>query len=146
MADEKPTIHIDADWKKQAQEEKRRLAEQEQQRAAKPAAPPAGSPAAGRGRGMAAGRGGRGEAGPADFSSLVQSLATQMLFYLGELAPRGGEAGLNLDMAKHLLDTLGMLEEKTRGNLTEEEKRVLDATLYESRMRFVNVASQFIGP
>jgi hypothetical protein len=51
---------------------------------------------------------------------------------------------LNLDMAKHQLDTLGVLEEKTRNNLSEEEQRSLDSALYEARMRYVNVASQYL--
>jgi hypothetical protein len=46
-------------------------------------------------------------------------------------------------MAKHQIDILGILEEKTRGNLAEEEKQLLDTALYEARMRYVSVASQF---
>src|SRR5260221_9351309 len=103
---ESPLIHIDDDWKKQAQEEKRKLAEQEQQRAAKaPAAPPptptsaagaAGAPARGRGR----------EVPPANFAAIVQSLWTQAMLYLGELAPSGAEPMINLDMARHQFDLL----------------------------------------
>jgi hypothetical protein len=69
---------------------------------------------------------------------------TQVLFYLGDIAPRGAEPNVNLDLAKHHVDTLTMLEEKTKGNLTDEEKRTLDAALYETRMRFVAVAQQYI--
>jgi hypothetical protein len=83
---------------------------------------------------------------PASFVTLLQSLLTQIYLYLGEYAPRGGEPMLNLDMAKHLVDTLGMLEEKTKGNLTPDEQRLLDTALHETRMRYVNVASQFLGP
>ena len=72
----------------------------------------------------------------------VQSIVTQVLFYLGELTARGTEPSLNLDMAKHNIDMLGVLEEKTRGNLTEEEQRLLDSALYESRMRYVAIAQQ----
>jgi hypothetical protein len=164
MADEQPSLHIDTDWKKQAQEEKRRLAEEEQKRAAAskapepaPAAPP-GAPEAGptgaaragpaaRGRaGGAAARGGdreRPAAPQASFASLVQSLATQVLYYLGDLAPRGAEPNVNLDMAKYNVDLMQILEEKTRGNLTPEEQQMLDGALYETRMRFVSVASQY---
>ena len=56
----------------------------------------------------------------------MQSLVAQTLFYLGDIAARGMEPTVNLDMAKHQIDTLGMLEEKTRGNLTDDEKRALD--------------------
>jgi hypothetical protein len=83
---------------------------------------------------------------PPSFSTLVQSVVTQALFYLGDLTPRGGEPMLNLDMAKHQIDLLGILEEKTTNNLSPDEKRLLDAALYETRMRYISVASQFLGP
>ena len=143
MAEEQPSLHIDTDWKKQAQEEKRRLAEEEQKKAAEattPAPPPPPgrpAPAAGKGRTPR-------EMPPASFAALVNTLLTQALFYLGDLAPQGAEPVLNLDMAKHQIDTLNILEEKTKGNLTDEERRLLDSALYEGRMRYVNVASQFV--
>jgi hypothetical protein len=163
MAEEKPSLHIDDDWKKQAQEEKRRLADQQQKAAAAPAAPrvppaglavpPGAAPAEPRAASVGApspavpGRpGARGarQLPDASFATLVQSILTQALFYLGELSPYGGEPTLNLDMARHQVDTLGVLEEKTANNLTEEEKRLIDAALYDVRTRFVSVASQFI--
>jgi Domain of unknown function (DUF1844) len=146
MAEEKPSLHIDTDWKRQAQEEKKRLAEEEARKAKESAAaapvvaaPPGTGPASPR---AAAGRG-RGELPPANFPTLVQSILTQVLFYLGDLTQRGSEPNVNLDMAKHQIDILGILEEKTRGNLTDEEKQLLDTALYEGRMRYVSVASQF---
>ena len=160
MAEDQPSLSIDTDWKKQAQEEKRRLADEQQKRAAAAAAPApaAASPTApgpGGGAGMAApagmtapGRGGaRGkrELPPVSFGTLVQSIATQVLYYLGDLASgAGGEPAVNFDMAKHQIDTLGMLEEKTANNLTDQEKRMLDSALYETRTRYVNIASQYI--
>ena len=75
----------------------------------------------------------------------MQSIVTQILFYLGDLTTRGAEPAVNLDMAKHQIDTLSVLEEKTKGNLNEEEKRLLDAALYETRMRYVSVSSQFVA-
>jgi len=163
MAEDKPSLHIDDDWKKQAQEEKRRLAEQ-QQKAAAPAAPRVAPPGMGVPPGAAPGmapadpragstapatagaRSARGQRQlpEASFATLVQSVMTQAMFYLGELSPYGGEPTLNLDMARHQVDTLGVLEEKTVNNLTDDEKRLLDAALYETRTRFVAVASQFI--
>lgn len=162
MAEEKPSLHIDTDWKKQAQEEKKRLAEQEAQRKAAapagpmgvvptttaPAAAAAVAPAAG-GRAPAQ-QGGRGarrapdELPEASLESLVQSLVTQILYYVGDLAARGGEGMVNLDMAKHNLDLLRVLEEKTKGNLTPEEQQMLDQAGYEARMRFVNTASRYV--
>ena len=78
----------------------------------------------------------------ASFTTLVQSIVTQILFYLGELTTRGTEPSLNLDMAKHNIDMLGLIEQKTNGNLTEEEQRLLDSALYETRMRYVAIAQQ----
>jgi hypothetical protein len=144
MAEEKPSIHIDTDWKRQAQEEKKRLVEEEARKAKESAAP--APPAAGAGpsspRPAAPGRA-RGELPPASFPTLVQSILTQVLYYLGDFTTRGSEPSVNLDMAKHQIDILGILEEKTRGNLTPEEKALLDTALYETRMRYVSVASQF---
>jgi hypothetical protein len=157
MSDEKPSLHIDTDWKKQAQEEKRKLAEAEKAKAeqaakapatpppfvgATTAAPPAGTTAPG--TAPRGGRPGQRELPPPSFASLTQSIVTQILFYLGDLAPRGSEPQINLDMAKHQIDILGILEEKTKNNLTDEERHLLDAALYETRMRYVNVASQYV--
>src|SRR5437763_11368606 len=78
MADELPSLSIDTDWKKQAQEEKKRLAEEQQKKAAAAAAaPPMMMPGVGPGLGAPAGRGGprgRRELPPASFSTLVQSI------------------------------------------------------------------------
>jgi len=144
-------LHIDTDWKKQAQEEKRRLAEeQEKKKQAAASAPQVVAPGAGAGPslgGVGAGPGARGAAGAlpvASFATLVQSVVTQVLFYLGELSVKGQERSINLDMAKHNIDILGILEDKTKGNVSAEEKAILDSALYETRMRYVSVASQFI--
>jgi hypothetical protein len=48
-------------------------------------------------------------------------------------------------MAKHQIDILGVIEDKTKGNLSDEEKHLLDAALYETRMRYVSVASQYVS-
>jgi hypothetical protein len=139
-------LHIDDDWKKQAQEEKRRLVEEQQKRQAAPPAapPPLVAPMVAERPVTPKGRRGQREMPPATFSSLVQSVLTQALYHLGELAPAGAEGTVNLDMAKHHIDTLGVLENKTANNLDQAEQHVLDAALYESRARFVSVASQFI--
>lgn len=138
MSESKPTIQIDSDWKREAQEEKRRLAEEEKKRAAS-AAPSSGPRSA-----QSESSRERREIPPASFETLVQSIATQASYYLGELAPAGGEPTVSLDMARHHIDTLAVLEAKTRGNLTPDEQRLLDITLYEMRMRFVTLAQQFI--
>jgi hypothetical protein len=62
----------------------------------------------------------------------------QTLMFLGEIPhPETQKVEKNLPMAKYLIDTLAMLKEKTKGNLTEEEGRQLDAFLAELRMRYV---------
>jgi hypothetical protein len=138
-------LHIDSDWKKQAQEEKKKLAEQAAKE--KPPVGPMGvvgggaAPAA---RGSAPGGRMReeGELPAANFASVVQPMMTQALYYLGEIGARGMEPVVNLDGAKLQLDALGILEEKTKGNLTGEEKQFLDQALYEVRMRFINAAAR----
>ena len=69
-----------------------------------------------------------------NFPALVQTIMTQALFYLGDLAPRGTEPQVNLDMAKYQVDLLGVLEEKTKNNLSGEEQRLLDASRVTSEL------------
>ncbi len=125
-----PKIIVDSDWKSQAQAEKQRLAAKEQQ--AKPAAALAGAGAPGP----------EGEEyGPADFVELVRLLASQALLYLGAIPdPQTGRALLAPDMAKFNIDLLGILEQKTKGNLSEQESKVLTSTLYELRLQFVEIS------
>lgn len=139
-------LHIDTDWKKQAQEEKKKLAEQAQKRAADAAAAPAASPAGAGGRLGAAPGGKRGarELPEASFTTMVQGIVTQALYHMGGLAMQGAEPTVNLDMAKHHLDTLAILEVKTKGNLTPEEQKMLDEALYETQMRYVGIASEYV--
>ena len=106
--------------------------------------PPAASPGSGATAGPA-GRRGR-ELPPPGFPAIVQSMMTQILYYLGDLATSGSQPIVDLDMAKYQLDNLTSLEEKSKNNLDEQEKSLLDAALYETRSRFINVASQFLGP
>jgi len=131
-------LQIDSDWKKQAQEEKRKLAEREAAAKAKPAPVSAGSTGAG------GAPTGRREAPPASFATMVQQMMTQVLLYLGEIAVRGGEGMVDLDMARRNIDMLAVLDEKTQNNLTPDERQLLDMTLYETRQRFVSVASQYL--
>lgn len=79
---------------------------------------------------------------PADFSSLILSLAAGAHSGLG-LAPHpmSGKVEKNLSQAKYNIDLLSLLEEKTRGNLTPEEAQLVQAILYDLRMRFVEAQS-----
>ena len=129
-------IHIDSDWKKEAQAEKERLARRVEAggaaKAAAPGAAPGPAAAAPPGRGFP----------PATFSTLVQTLATQAaIFMSGEHDPETGESVQNLELAKHNIDLLRILEEKTKGNLAPDEKRLLETLLYELLMAYVSAAS-----
>lgn len=74
-----------------------------------------------------------------DFSTFVLSLATSALFHMGLAeAPEGGPpAEKNLPLARQTIDTLEMLQERTRGNLVDEEEKLLQSVLYELHMSFV---------
>jgi len=78
---------------------------------------------------------------PIDFSTLVLSLGTTALYQLGEIADAesGAEGRVepNLPIARQTIDTLEMLAEKTRGNLTDTESKLLESILYELHMKFV---------
>ncbi len=147
MADDFPAFSVDSDWKKQAQEEKRRLAEEARNKQAAPSAPSAAAtepaPAAGDSTATRRRRA-RGELPEPSFMTLVQTLASQALLYMGGMAMAGGESMVDLDTAKHQIDLMAVLEEKTKGNLTPEEQATLDSVLYETRMRYVSVASRYI--
>ena len=76
-----------------------------------------------------------------DFSTFVLSLGTTALYQLGVMSdPESGEvAEPDPLIAQHTIDTLEMLSDKTRGNLDEEERKLIDSLLYELRMRFVEL-------
>jgi hypothetical protein len=76
---------------------------------------------------------------PADFGMLVLSLGSSVVMYLGETpeGPNDKKATRNLPMAKHAIDLLTVLEEKTRGNLSAEEEHILGSLLFDLRLRYV---------
>jgi hypothetical protein len=74
-----------------------------------------------------------------DFGMFVMSLASSVLVHLGEIEhPESGKPDPNVPLAKQTIDILGMLREKTRGNLTQEEAQLLDNLLYDLRMKYVD--------
>ena len=84
---------------------------------------------------------GRGPLPPGDFAALISMLMTQSLFAMGFLQLQGQEPKEpDLEMAKYNIDMLQTLEEKTKGNLTEQEEKVLSDTLNQLRMAYVKVA------
>ena len=68
---------------------------------------------------------------PVDFSAFIAELGTTVFAYLGELQnPETNEVFVDLEMAKRTIDTIDLLKEKTKGNLTAPERVLLDNTLY----------------
>jgi len=76
------------------------------------------------------------------FVGFVLSLAHTAAFHFGDVPdPATGKPGeANLAAAQQVIDILALIEEKTRGNLTAEERQLLDQALYELRLRFVEAA------
>lgn len=73
-----------------------------------------------------------------DFHTFVLSLGSSALLHLGELEhPDAGAAQRDLPLAKHTIDILAMLQDKTKGNLTPAEERLIDSLLYDLRLRYV---------
>jgi len=124
MAEEKKEekkIIVDEDWKKEAEREKEILAQQEEKEAKKEEKS-------------------RGPLPKGNFAALVSMLVTQALFALGLVQVEGQEKKTDLELAKYNIDMLETLQEKTKGNLTEEESKVLEHTLNEVRMAYVKAA------
>jgi len=118
---------VDESWKEQAEREKRT----------------AGQPTTGEPQPAAAAAGPVGPVGPdelpqARFDLFLSGLATETLIALGEVPnPATRRQGVNLPQARYLIDLLGILEEKTKGNLTVEEGKLLTDVLYQLRMRYL---------
>ena len=122
QGDDTPKIQIDSDWKAEVQAEKEKLAAAETEANDKGPDP-------------------RGELPPADFKGLMGILASQAVMGLGSMSdPNGGGVMVDLVGAKFAIDLLGVLQEKTAGNLEETEAAELDQILVELRSRFVQIA------
>jgi hypothetical protein len=75
---------------------------------------------------------------PVDFSGLIISLSHAAIMHLGHIPdPASGQARLEPALARHTIDTIGMLKEKTQGNLTQDEQRLIDSALTELRLAYV---------
>ena len=75
-----------------------------------------------------------------DFATFVVSLSHSALLHLGEAPhPDTNTVETNLPLARQTIDLLGLLEEKTKGNLTGDEERLLTQVLFDLRMRFLEV-------
>ena len=79
---------------------------------------------------------------PVDFSAFIAELGTTALAYLGGFQnPETKEILVDLEMAKRTIDTIDLLKEKTKGNLTAPESNLLDNTLYNLRMTYIRIAN-----
>lgn len=120
MSEEKPRIIVDEDWKAQVEREK----EAARKQAAEPRAeaPPLG------------------ELPPASLALLISMFATEALMALGQIPhPVSGKHEADLVQAKHLIDLLQVIEDKTAGNRTDDESAMLSQLLHELRLAFVAV-------
>lgn len=80
-----------------------------------------------------------GSEAPIDFPSYILGYYTQGLVLLGEVPnPYTNKTEEDLQAARHIVDLLGMLQDKTKGNLTADEAQLLESVLYELRMRFMS--------
>ncbi|MCF7958215.1 MAG: DUF1844 domain-containing protein [Phycisphaerae bacterium] len=133
MTDQEKKIIADDDWKQQAQKEKEKLVKEDVKKAPSPEAPEETTASA---------QPAQPTLPPADISALVNMLAVQAMYYLGALPdPSGKKAEVNLDLAKYHVDLLSVMDEKTKGNLSEEENTMLSMALHEIRMLYVQKAS-----
>jgi len=126
---DKPKIIVDDNWKERVQAEKEAFRQKSQSPTEDDRAPPAEEP--------------RHDVPPASFPLLVTSVATQVLAALGQIPDaEKNPPTVRLDVARHHIDILSILEEKTQGNLTPEESEMMSNILHELRMLFMSVQSQ----
>lgn len=78
---------------------------------------------------------------PVDFHTFVLSLGSSALLHLGEIEnPNDGVSQKDLPLAKHTIDILAMLAEKTKGNLSPAEEKLMESLLYDLRLRYVELS------
>ena len=120
--DKEKKIIVDEDWKAQAKKEKDILAAQEKAEQEKKEKQRSALP-------------------PADFAGLVNTFTTQAFFAMGVLRTKEDkDIPADLELARYNIDMLEVLGTKTSGNITDEEKKLLDNTLHQLRMAFVKVS------
>ena len=87
-------------------------------------------------------------AAPLTFLMFVLSLASTAAIHFGDIPDpaSGGPSEVNLDGAAQMIEILSLLEQKTRGNLTAEERQILEQVLYELRLRFVQASGAAGAP
>lgn len=130
---EEPKIIVDEDWKSKVEREREELAEKAEEAPADDAAVPGDAAT------------GSGDAGsqplpPPTLTLLVTTLLTQALVAMGQMPPaEGATPEVNLPYAKHFIDLVGVIEEKSKGNLTDEETTFIGDSLHQMRMLYVSI-------
>ncbi len=77
------------------------------------------------------------------FPAFIMSLNTSALYHLGEISdPATGKRIVDLDLAKHAIDTLALIQNKTKGNLEKDEEELLKNILYDIKIRFVKAVKK----
>ncbi|TWU43723.1 hypothetical protein Q31b_12520 [Novipirellula aureliae] len=137
---EEPKLVVDSDWKEQVAKEKQQAAE---------APSESSSDAEGKAEGNVTDSVTEAPEAvpptaqappPASFEVLISMLFTQAMMMLGQMPdPASGKSEINKPFAKHHIDTLEMLSEKTKGNLSDDEAKMLSEALHALRMMYVNV-------
>lgn len=131
--EEEPKLIIDEDWKSQVEREREELRKEEEASASETTAEGQGEQAEGE----------LPPPPPASFSFLVTTLASQAMAALGQIPGDDGQPlPVNLDYARHFIDLISVLEEKTKGNLDDEESSFVEQTLHQMRMMFVAIKQQ----
>ena len=143
-AEEEPKLVVDTDWKEQVAREKEMAGSSKDQADLDRASggeddAPKSETAASKTADSSQDSGKYPPAPPASFEVLVSMLFTQAMAMLGHMPdPSSGETSVNKPYAKHYIDTLDMLGEKTKGNLSDEEGKILSEALHALRMAYVN--------
>lgn len=76
------------------------------------------------------------------FTSFFMALNSSALMHLGEMPdPVSGERRVDLMLAKHTIDTMRLIQEKTRGNLNDEERELVETSLFDLQLRYVKATS-----
>jgi len=72
------------------------------------------------------------------FAAFIMSLSSSALYHMGEIAdPATGQRNKDLSLAKHTIDSLALLRDKTKGNLDAEEDELMKNILYDLKLRYV---------
>ena len=110
---------VDSEWKQRADEEKKKIVDEQKQENSSSSEP------------------------PANFLTFISGLAAQSMMFLGLMEnPLTKKVERDLPQARYFIDTLAMLEEKTKGNLDEVEAKSLKEYLHQLRMGFVAVSKE----